>query len=141
MRRIAESCTVARSRTSTPLAALLLLNDTTFVEAARKLAERVLREDGHHGAGFQPAGQIDQQRIERLLRIVLARQPTQEERVLLARHLAAELAEFRGNLESAKKLLSVGESAADPQFDPTELAAWTMVASVVLNLDETVSIR
>jgi hypothetical protein len=126
-----ESCTVARSRTSTPLAALMLLNDTTFVEAARKLAERVLSE----------GGPTDEQRFERLFKIVLARQPTQKERMLLARHLAAELAEFRGNSESAKKLLSVGESTADPQFDPAELAAWTMVASTVLNLDETVSLR
>ena len=126
-----ESCTVARGRSNTPLAALVLLNDTTFVEAARKLAERVLRE----------AGPTDEQRIEWLLLIVLARQPSDRERTLLTNQLAAERAEFRRDPAAAKELLAVGDSPSNPLLDPVEHAAWTMIASLVLNLDETVNLR
>jgi len=126
-----ESCTVARGRATTPLAALVLLNDTTFVEAARKLAERVLRE----------AGQTDEQRIERLLLAVLAREPSDRERTLVKSQLAAERAEYRRDPAAAKALLAVGESPSDSSFDPVEQAAWTMLASLVLNLDEAVSLR
>jgi hypothetical protein len=126
-----EGCTVARGRSNTPLAALVLLNDTTFVEAARKLAERVLRE----------AGPTDKERIERILMIVLARKPSAREQTLLTNQLAAERAELRRDPAAATKLLGVGQSPSDPSFDPVEHAAWTMIASLVLNLDETVSLR
>jgi hypothetical protein len=126
-----ESCTLARGRSNTPLAALMLLNDTTFIEAARKLAERVLRE----------AAPSDERRIERLVLLVLARPPTGSEQALLLRHLAAERAEYRRDLPAAQKLLAVGDSSSDPSLDPAEHAAWTMLASLVLNLDETVSLR
>jgi hypothetical protein len=126
-----ESCTVARGRSNTPLAALVLLNDTTFIEAARKLAERVLGE----------GRQTDEQRIEWLLLVVLARKPTDREQTLLMTQLAAERAEFRSDPAAAKSLLAIGESPSNHGLDPVEHAAWTMLASLVLNLDETVSLR
>jgi len=126
-----ESCIVARGRSNTPLAALVLLNDTTFIEAARKLAERVLRE----------AGPTDEERIDRLLLIVLARQPSERERTLLTNQLTGERAEFHRDPAAAKELLAVGDSPSNPSLDPFEHAAWTMIASLVLNLDETVNLR
>jgi hypothetical protein len=126
-----ESCTVARGRSNTPLAALVLLNDTTFIEAARKLAERVLGE----------GRQTDEQRIEWLLLVVLARKPTDREQTLLMTQLAAERADFRSDPAAAKSLLAIGESPSNHGLDPVEHAAWTMLASLVLNLDETVSLR
>jgi hypothetical protein len=126
-----ESCTLARGRSNTPLAALVLLNDTTFVEASRKLAERVLGTSGPD----------DRQRISRLFELVLARPPTEQELTLISRELAAERAAFRRDAAAVTKLLAVGESPADPRLNPVELAAWSMAASVVLNLDEAMSLR
>ena len=127
-----ESCTLARGRSNTPLAALVLLNDTTFVEAARRLAERVL---------LQGASDRDPQRIGRLFALVLSRPPTDQELSLLSRNLSAERAAFARDPSAATKFLAVGESPFDPRLAPAELAAWTMAASVVLNLDEAVSLR
>jgi hypothetical protein len=124
-----EFCTVRETRTNTPLQALTLMNETGFVEAARKLAERVLREErGDDGA-----------RIGRAFRLVLARAPRESE----TRKLLAALAEFRalyhGGEAAALRLLAVGDSPRDPRLDPRELAAWSALASLLLNLDEAVT--
>jgi hypothetical protein len=121
-----ETCTVRRSRTNTPLQALVLLNDPTYVEAARQFAERILRN----------GGDSLEQRLEFSFRSVLARQPTTAERAVLSGVYHRQLARFRDLPDAAKALLAVGESAADPALDPAEVAAWAMVASAILNTDE-----
>ncbi|HVA46360.1 MAG TPA: PSD1 and planctomycete cytochrome C domain-containing protein [Pirellulales bacterium] len=123
-----EVCTVRRARTNTPLQALILLNDPTYVEAARKLAERVLREAGS-----------TEDRMERMFQLVLARRPSGREAAVLRSIVEEQLAKFRVDHEAAVKLLSVGESPRDERFEPAELAAWSAAASVVLNLDEAVT--
>jgi hypothetical protein len=124
-----ETCTVRRARTNTPLQALVLLNDPTYVEASRKLAERLLKE----------AGPSDDDRIALAFRLVLARKPTALELdVLRAVHRDA-LTRYRADVPSAVRLLSVGESPRDPGLDAADVAAWSAVAGVLMNLDETVT--
>lgn len=123
-----EVCTVRRARTNTPLQALILMNDPTYVEAARKLAERVLGQ----------ASGVDE-RLAQMFRLVLARMPKSREAAVLRRILDEQIAKFRDDTEAALKLLSVGESSRDERIEPAELAAWAAVASVVLNLDEAVT--
>jgi len=124
-----QTCTVRVVRTNTPLQALVTLNDITYVEAARALAERVL-----HG----PAGD-DSGRIREAFRRLIAREPRPAELVILSRRLGKLRESFAGNPDKAKKLISTGESPADPKLDPTELAAFTSLATVLMNLDETIS--
>ncbi len=124
-----ETCTVRRARTNTPLQALVLLNDPTYVEASRKLAERMLTE-----AGPAPAD-----RITLAFRLAMAREPSARELAVLGKLFGEQLAAYRQDAAAVKKLLAVGESPVDGKLDPAELAAWAMVASVILNLDETVN--
>jgi hypothetical protein len=123
-----ETCTVRRARTNTPLQALVLLNDPTYVEAARKLAERMLTEPG-------PGASADD-RIRLAFRLATARPPRAGELAVLRDVLDGDLARFRRDPGAAVKLLSVGESPRNPELDPAEHAAWATVASVILNLDE-----
>jgi hypothetical protein len=120
---------VRRERTNTPLQALMLMNETQYVEAARALAERVLRE----------GGPTDEDRLGFLYRTVLARRPEAVERLELAATLGDFLSHYRGDAEAAKQLIAIGESKPDPALDAGELAAWTMLGNLVLNLDEAVS--
>jgi hypothetical protein len=124
-----ETCTVRRSRTNTPLQALVLLNDPTYVEAARKFAERILREGGDS---------LDQ-RLQFAFRSVLSRPPTTAELAVLRGVYDRQLARFRASPSAAKDLLAVGEAPADATLDAAELAAWAMVASAILNTDEAVT--
>jgi hypothetical protein len=121
-----ETCTVRRSRTNTPLQALVLMNDPTYVEAARKFAERVLREGG---------GTFDE-RIVFAFRSVLARSPVTAELAVLKEVYKEQLERFRTAPDAANRLLSTGEAPADKQLDPGELGAWAMVVSAILNTDE-----
>src|SRR5687768_13415141 len=123
-----ETCTVRRARTNTPLQALVLMNDPTYVEASRKLAERVMREGGH----------TEGERVSFAFRTVLARPPSTAEASVLKRIYDRQLAYYQPDGGAANKLLSVGESPADRGLDRASLAAWTVVASVILNLDEAV---
>jgi hypothetical protein len=123
-----ETCTVRRSRTNTPLQALVLMNDPTFVEASRKLAERLMNE----------AKTIDE-RIVLAIRLTTSRRPTEREQAVLRKMFEEQLAVFRKDDRAALKLLSVGESKRDEKLDQAELAAWAMIANVVLNLDETLT--
>jgi len=121
-----ETCTVRRERTNTPLQALVTLNDVQFVEAARRLAERILAE---------PA--LDRtERLQRLAVRLLARPFEAAELKIVQRSLDDLLAEFKAKPAEAKKLASVGDSQTDPKRDPVELAAWTMLGNQLLNLDE-----
>jgi mono/diheme cytochrome c family protein len=122
-----EECTAARMRSNTPKAALVLLNDPTFVEAARKLAEAALTEGGTDDAS----------RIEWIWRRSLSRVPDAVERELVLGLLARRRTEFASAPEAAAELLAVGLAPQAGTFDPVELASWTATARAVLNLHET----
>jgi hypothetical protein len=124
-----EVCTVHRSRTNTPLQALVLMNDPTYIESSRKLAERILTE----------AGPSPRERINFVFRLATARLPNPAEMQVLERAYERQTARYHGNPELADKLLHVGESGINPNLDKPELAAWTMISSIILNLDETVT--
>jgi len=124
-----ETCAVRRSRTNTPLQALVLMNDPTYVEASRKLAERIMKE-----GGAAPA-----ERISFAFRLVMTRQPGEKETAALRRVFEQQLAVCKKSPEAATKILSAGESPRDDKLDVAELAAWAMTASVILNLDEAVT--
>ena len=124
-------CTVSRQRTSTPLQALVLLNDPQFVEAARALAARMIREAGDDVGG----------RIALGFRALTGRVPTSEERAALESLYRDELARFRRERGAAATLLAVGASKPAPGIDSAELAAATVVASTVMNLDDAVTKR
>jgi hypothetical protein len=123
-----ETCTVRRARTNTPLQALVLLNDPTYVEASRKLAERILLSRIGDAKGVANAFEA-----------ILARQPTDKETGVLIKVLEKQRQHFQSHPEAASKLLLVGESIADKSLSPSELAAWTMLSSVIFNLDESVN--
>jgi hypothetical protein len=119
-------CTVRQPRTNTPLHSLILLNDVTFVEAARKLAERMMKE-----GGTAPA-----ERIAYGFRLATARRPTEAEAAVLAGGFERVLAQYRADPQAALALLTTGESPRDEALDAGELAAYAGLASVILNLDE-----
>ncbi len=124
-----EICTVKRSRTNTPLQALTLLNEITYVEAARKLAERMLAD----------GGTTPESRIRFAFRWTTSRTPTSEELAVLIDGLNDDLTRFRQDAGAAKQLIVLGESKAGASLDPAELAAYTLTANVLLNLDEVVT--
>jgi mono/diheme cytochrome c family protein len=120
-----ETCAVRRERTNTPLQALVTLNDVQFVEAARALAQSALK------SGDKPEAQFDF-----MAKRLLSRPLRAEEQKILNDVLGELLAFYKANPEDAKQLIAVGESKADPSLDAPTLAAWTMVANQLLNLDE-----
>ncbi len=123
-----ETCTIRRARTNTPLQALVLLNDPTYIEASRKLAERVLH-----------SGDNDEARLNELYRLTLCRSPNPIEQTTLLTLLGKSRERFKASPEKAHQLLSIGASKPDGKLDATELASWTTICSLVLNLDETIS--
>jgi len=123
-----EECTTQRSRSNTPLAALTLLNDPTFVEAARALAECVLREESTN----------DRDRLDGLFQRVLLRRPDDRERDTLLRYLDTSRVHYRKHEEDARALVSTGQLRVADDLDAVELASWTAVARALLNLHETV---
>lgn len=124
-----QVCTVKQVRTNTPLHALTTLNDVTFVEAARALAQRVLLEG---------RGRDDAQRVAAAFRLVLAREPKAAEVSVLREGLARLRAQYAADPSAARELLNVGESKAAPapRVNPVEHAAWTGLCLGILNLDE-----
>ncbi len=123
-----EVCTIKRSRTNTPLQALALLNEITYVEAARKLGERMIRE----------GGETVEERITFAFRLIVSRKPGAEELSILAGGLREDMAHFAKSPAEAKKLVSFGDAASDSAIKPEELAAYTLTANILLNLDEAV---
>jgi hypothetical protein len=120
-----ENCTVRRERTDTPLQALVTMNDTQFVEAARVLAERAIQSGGAVEA-----------RVDFIAKRVLSR-PMKPAEIDVLRAAVDDLKTYYGeHADEAKKLVTVGEFKRDEKIDPAELAAWTMVANQVMNLDE-----
>lgn len=124
-----EACVVKETRTNTPLQALNLMNDVTYVEAARMLAERMMREGGEDVDG----------RIERGYRLLLSRTPRPEELRAVRATYDHYLGRYKADQEAALALLSEGEHARDESLDVAQHAATTTVASLLLNLDETVT--
>lgn len=122
-----EACIVQRTRTNTPLQALAMLNDTTFVESARVIAQRMI------------ADYPTNERISRAFQLVTSRPPSPAELHILDRRYDQSLREFEAAPEAAKQLISVGEFPANETLDATELAALTTVTSLMLNLDEVVT--
>ncbi len=124
-----EECTADRPRSNIPQQALVLLNDPSYVEAYRVLAARVLTEP--HGS--------EQQRIERMFQLVLQRTPDARESNALSSLLNRQRQEYRNDPQAAERLLKTGQSPVAEGIDRSELAAWTHVARVLLNLHETIT--
>jgi hypothetical protein len=124
-----EFCVIRRVRTNTPLQALVTLNDPAFVEAAGALGKAMLAEKNPAPKARLAAG----------FRRVLVRAPAEAELVRLVRLYEATLADLRAKPDAAKKLLEAANTPALPDRDPTEQAAYTVVANVLLNLDETLT--
>lgn len=124
-----ESYCLRRERSNTPLQALNLMNDVQYFEAARAFAQSLLKTPGLTLDG----------RITRAFRMVTSRYPTAREAEILRAALDQHLASFKARPEDAKLAISYGESKPDETLDPVELAAWTMVANLLMNLDEMVT--
>lgn len=123
-----EKCVVKRARTNTPLQALVTLNDPQFVEAARSLAERLIHSESSDAA-----------RIDLAYRLATARPADQREQTVLLQMLADQTRRFTDDRESAIQFLSVGDLPRDESIDVIQHAAWTVVAQMILNLDETLT--
>ncbi len=124
-----EFCVSRRERTNTPLQALTLLNDPQFVEAARAFAERLMKE----------GGPTLRDKATYAFQLSTARRPTEREVAILVDAYRAGLEEFKADQNAVDGLLAVGLFEHDPSLDRSELAAWSTVASLLLNLDETIS--
>ena len=124
-----EKCVSRRPLTNTPLQALVLMNDPTYVEAARALAQRALLEAGPH----------PDKRIAYAFRLATGRAPEARELAVFRELAAKQSAAYAGDPKSATALLAVGESKPDPRLKPAELASWTTVMNVILSLDETIT--
>ena len=124
-----EFCEVRETRTNTPLQALVLMNDVTYVESARVMAERVMKEGGANPS----------QRLIVAFRLATGRIPKAEELEVLMKAFNHHLSEYRTDRKKALLLIDSGESVYDKALNPGELAAYTIVTSMILNLDETLT--
>jgi hypothetical protein len=124
-----EKCAVERSRTNTPLQALVMLNDVQFVEAARHFARRLILEYGGDTRTLAIRG----------FRMATARRPSESELTVLIDIYQQSVDKYRADPAAAQKLLSNGDTPRDPSLDIARHAAWTIVASMLLNLDETLT--
>ena len=124
-----EVCAAGRARTSTPLQSLVLMNDPVYVEAARAFAVRVLKEGGANDAA----------KLNYAWRLALARNPNSVERAVLEKTLAKQRELFTAEQTAAESLLKIGDFKNPADAKAAELAAWTAVANVILNLNETIS--
>jgi hypothetical protein len=124
-----EKCTARRGITNTPLQALVLMNDPTFIEASRALAERDLTQ----------GGTSETDRIRYAFRLATDRDPSAKEFQILDGLYKKEMVHYDTDHNAAEKLISIGESKRNAKLDPAQLAAWTLVASTILNLDETIT--
>ena len=123
-----ETCIVRKDETTTPLQALSLMNNIVFVEAARHMAERLLAVEGDSDA-----------RLTHAFRMVLSRAPRPEELSVLRADFAAYRAEFAKNPEESKKLLKIGDKPSSKGLDQADLAAYTLIANTLFNLDEAIT--
>ncbi|MCA9137133.1 MAG: DUF1553 domain-containing protein, partial [Planctomycetales bacterium] len=124
-----ETCIVRSDQTTTPLQALTLMNNITFIEAAHHLAERVLQ-----------AGDLTiHQQVEHAFQSVTSRRPTEEERSVLVEDYKFYRQDFADNPDAAKRLLAIGDAPHASGLNQSELAAFTLVANTILNLDEAIT--
>ena len=124
-----ETCLVRQERTNTPLQALNLMNDVTYVEAARRLAERMMTE----------VGPTPVERVSYAYQLATAHRPHAEARSVLVEAFDHHLNRYQRDRAAALELVSMGESERDQTLDVAELASYTMVASLILNLDGTIT--
>ncbi|MCH7726369.1 MAG: PSD1 domain-containing protein [Planctomycetes bacterium] len=124
-----EECVAQRPRSNTPQQSLVLLNDPTYVEAARALAARMIHDGGKS---------VDA-RIAFAFRRAVARPPDKNEIAVLAQLYQQQAVRYQDDVEAAKKLIGVGDSVPPDDIAPAELAAWTAVARAILNLHETIT--
>jgi hypothetical protein len=124
-----ETCIVRQTRTNTPLQALNLMNDVTYVEAARVLAQRIMKEGGH----------TPEDRLMWGFRVATARRPSKAELTILSDGFQHHLEKYRSDRQAALKLVSAGEAPRDSRLEVGELAAYTAVAGLILNLDEAIT--
>jgi hypothetical protein len=123
-----ESFCVRRDRTNTPLQALVLLNDPQFIEASRELATRALKNQAEFDA-----------RLDFITERLNGRKFSDAERKIVRRSFDTALANFKANKEEAMQLVTTGATPPGQELDMPELAAWTLTASQILNLDETIT--
>ena len=124
-----EKCMIQRPITNTPLQALVTLNDPQFVEAARALGQRLIKEGGKDTAS----------RVQLGFRLVLSRPPTPDEVRVIERVLRNQLTRFRSDPKRATEFLAVGDTARDDTIDAAEHAAWMVIGQLLLNMDETLT--
>ena len=124
-----EVCNVRRQTSNTPLQAMNLLNDVTYVEAARQIAYRMLVEGGNH----------DSERLATGVELVISRRPSEREQSILERGFNYQLGVYRNHPASAAALLAHGESPVPGEHSPAVLAAYTQMALLLLNLDEAIN--
>ena len=124
-----EVCTVNEVRTNTPLQALNLMNDVAFLEAARKFAERMMKDGGP-----TPGSRVDY-----AWRLALDRPAADAEKQVMLETLHRFEGRYRKDAKAAEEFLSNGDSPRDKSLDTAELAAYSTVASLILNLDETIT--
>ena len=124
-----ETCIVRTGRTNTPLQALNLMNDVTYVEAARRLAERMMTEGGETPA----------ERVDFAYRLATAHRPSPAAEAILVDGFRRHLERYQADRRAALDLISQGESARDETLDVAELASYTMVANLILNFDGTIT--
>jgi len=124
-----EQCAVYENRTNSPLQALDLMNEVTFVEASRKLAERMMTE----------GGSAPEARLQYGYSLVLAREPSARQKQVMLRLLGDFETNYKADPKAASALIHQGESAVPGSLNEAELASYTGVASLILNLDETIT--
>lgn len=124
-----EVCSVRKDLTTTPLQALTMMNNITFVESARCVAERMIREGGKTAAEQLNFG----------FRLILSRKPTKAEQQILLRDFRHYLQKFRKDAKGATGLLAIGQKKRDAELPAPSVAAWAMVANTILNLDEAIT--
>ena len=134
-----DSCTVTRATTTTPVQALTLLNDPAYVECAKMLGQRMLKDrEALRRARDLKKPEEDAKRLAYGFRLCTSRYPTEQETQILRNLLDEQRAQFKADANAAKKLLSVGDAKIDETLDAAETAAWACVGSALINLDATI---
>lgn len=134
-----DSCTVTRANTTTPVQALTLLNDPAYVECAKMLGQRMLKDrEALRRARDLKKPEEDAKRLAYGFRLCTSRAPSEQELRILNTLLVEQRAHFKADVDAAKKLLGVGDAKLDETLDPAEAAAWACVGSALINLDATI---
>ena len=134
-----DSCTVTRATTTTPVQALTLLNDPVYVECAKMLGQRMMKDrEAVRRARDLKKPEEDAKRLAYGFRLCTSRYPNEQESQILRKLLDDQRAQFKADVNAAKKLLGVGDAKIDETLDAAETAAWACVGSALINLDATI---